>query len=127
MNKLNSLFKNHLTTNKIYNFPFFSSKFFCGRVFDENLKPIFDTSNNLEIARKQVYWRIRNIGQKELELLIGDWWDKNKENLSIKEINEFNDEVLRMDNSDMNNYFVKFIQPPENLIYTKRILETVDF
>ena len=79
-------------------------------------------SNDLETAKKQVYWRIRNIGQRELEMLIGDWWEANKTKLNINQLIEFNKEVLEMENPDMNKYFVKLDPPSDNMFYTKKIL-----
>lgn len=86
------------------------------------IKPDFTLTNDIKIAKKQMYWRIRNVGQRELELLIGEWWDANHDKMSFEEITAFNKEVLEMDNPNMNKYFVKLDTPPEDLYYTRRIL-----
>ena len=92
---------------------------------ENGIKPNFTLDENINIAKKQVYWRIRNIGQKELELLIGNWWEKNNENMKFSEISEFNKEVLEMDNPTMNKYFVKLEKPEEKLKYTYEILKNL--
>lgn len=104
------------------------SRFKVGVSFTINengIKPNFTLDENIIIAKKQVYWRIRNIGQKELELLIGNWWEKNNENMKFSEISEFNKEVLEMDNPTMNKYFVKLEKPEEKLKYTYEILKNL--
>lgn len=92
---------------------------------ENGIKPNFILDKDIEIAKKQMYWRIRNIGQKELELLIGNWWEQNNKNLNFSDISEFNKEVLEMDNPTMNKYFVKLEKPDEKLKYTYEILKNI--
>lgn len=88
-------------------------------------KSKFTLDHDFEVAKKQVYWRIRNIGQRELEMLIGEWFDENLSKLSLSELNEFSREVLSMENPELNHYFVKLEEVPEDLKYTKLILSSV--
>lgn len=114
MNK--SFLKKYFNFNSIKSFRFSSI---------ESTRIIFKPdilSSDLETARKQVYWRIRNIGQRELEMLIGDWWEANKTTLNLQQLTQFNKEVLEMENPEMNKYFVKLDPPEENMYYTKMIL-----
>lgn len=99
-------------------------KFFCENI-SENV-PRFKTnlSNDVATAKKQVFWRIRNIGQKELEYIIMKWYDK--QNLTYEEMKKFSEEVLEMENPDMNNYFVKMDPAPENLEFTRRIQHFIE-
>jgi len=78
-----------------------------------------ELSTDYELARKQVFWRIRNIGQLELEFLLMKWYEK--QTMNIDELKSFTEEVLQMENPDMNKYFVKFDEPSENLHYVKKI------
>jgi succinate dehydrogenase flavin-adding protein (antitoxin of CptAB toxin-antitoxin module) len=114
---------NFLKMNKFFVKPL-PSKFFCENIA-ENV-PRFKTnlSNDVATAKKQVFWRIRNIGQKELEYIIMKWYDK--QNLSYDEMKKFSEEVLEMENPDMNNYFVKMDPAPENLEFTRRIQHFIE-
>lgn len=89
-------------------------KFFCVQ---------FKTSlnKNLEIAHKQTYWRIRNLGQLELEIIIQKWFEQNKNKLSFEELEEFSKEVLEMENPLQNHYFINLHEAPEDLKYTNII------
>ena len=83
--------------------------------------PKFKTNilSDYETARKQVFWRVRNIGQLELEFVMMKWFEK--QNLNLEELRAFSEEVLEMENPDMNRYFLKFEEAPEDLVYTRRI------
>ena len=107
---------------KKLNTKFYFSKYFSSLNLKNDLTPDFTLNNDITIAKKQIYWRVRNIGQRELELLIGDWWEINSNKLTFDEIKAFNSEVLEMDNPSMNKYFVKLEEPENNLIYTRKIL-----
>jgi succinate dehydrogenase flavin-adding protein (antitoxin of CptAB toxin-antitoxin module) len=76
-------------------------------------------SNDYDLAKKQVFWRIRNIGQLELEFLLMKWFEQ--QTMNIGELKEFAEEVLQMENPEMNKYFVKFDAPSDTLTYVKRI------
>ena len=84
--------------------------------------PEFKVDSNIDNARKQIYWRIRNIGQREIEMLVLSWYDNMKNKLSLEQLNLFNDEVLNMDLPEMNNYFIKLDIIPEELRFTSEIL-----
>lgn len=92
-------------------------------ISNDHSNPNFNIDTNKEIAKKQLYWRIRNIGQREIELLILNWYEKHIDNLSIKELNDFNNEVINMNNLDMNRFFVKLESVPDEKTYTKMILD----
>jgi succinate dehydrogenase flavin-adding protein (antitoxin of CptAB toxin-antitoxin module) len=103
-----------------FNVTRFPCKFLCQ---SEQLleAPKFKTNlkDDLEIAKKQVFWRIRNIGQLELEHVIMKWYAE--QNLNLSELKQFSEEVLEMENPEMNMYFVQFEPAPENLNYTQKI------
>jgi len=85
--------------------------------------PDFKLSDTVETAKKQIYWRIRNIGQRELEMLIMSWYDTNKDNLSVNQLQEFNNEILNMDIPEMNKYFVKLEPLLPELKFSKLIMD----
>ena len=41
------------------------------------------------IKRKRVMWRSRNLGMKELDLLVGEWTRQNVNNMGEHELNRF--------------------------------------
>lgn len=115
-NKFNLITKNSLMPS----FKFMRLNYFS----EEYITPKFKTNlnlNDLEIAKKQIFWRIRNIGQLELEFLIMKWY--NNQNLSLIELKQFSEEVLEMENPEMNKYFMFFEPPSESLVFTKKIQE----
>ncbi len=94
------------------------------KVQEQNITtPEFKLSDTMETAKKQIYWRIRNIGQRELEMLIMSWYDANKDSLSINQLKEFNNEVLNMDIPEMNTYFVKLEPLLPELKFSKSIMD----
>ena len=104
---------------------FFKTKIFPMKYFCEDLTikapPKFKTNlvDDFATAKKQVFWRIRNIGQKELEYILMKWYDH--QTMTMEEMKRFSVEVLEMENPDMNKYFVKMEQAPENLEFTLKI------
>lgn len=87
--------------------------------------PKFQTNLNsdLEIAKKQIFWRIRNLGQLELEWVVFKWYDAHQEKLSLGELKEFSEEVLEMENPELNNYLVNFKEADKKLKYVNKIQE----
>ena len=102
---------NNLLKWRIRNFCEFVPK------FKSNLSVDFET------AKKQTFWRIRNIGQLELEFIVMKWYDK--QNLNYDELKHFSEEVLEMENPEMNKYFVQFESVPDNLVFTQKIQKFV--
>ncbi len=84
--------------------------------------PEFKVDSNIDYARKQIYWRIRNIGQREIEMLVLSWYENKKNKLSMEQLIEFNEEVINMDLPEMNNYFIKLDVIPDELKFTSEIL-----
>lgn len=96
-----------------------SMKFFNTETAESVPKFKINLSEDYQLAKKQVFWRIRNIGQLELEFLLMKWYEN--QNMNLKQLKQFTEEVLQMENPEMNKYFVKFDVPPESHIYTKQI------
>jgi succinate dehydrogenase flavin-adding protein (antitoxin of CptAB toxin-antitoxin module) len=95
------------------------------RNFCSSVVPRFNIklSEDFLTAKKQVFWRIRNIGQLELEFLLMKWYEK--QDMNLDQLREFTAEVLEMENPEMNQYFVKFDQPTDNMSFTKQIQNAV--
>jgi succinate dehydrogenase flavin-adding protein (antitoxin of CptAB toxin-antitoxin module) len=64
-------------------------------------------NDDLNVAKKQVLWRIRNLGQLELEVLIGRWAQENINLMSIGELKLFTEEILEKEVVDLDGYFLK--------------------
>lgn len=75
----------------------------------------------METAKKQIFWRIRNLGQLELEFIVFKWYDANNKDLGIKELKAFSEEVLEMENPDLNRYLVSMQPADSSLVYTNKI------
>ncbi len=78
-------------------------------------------SQDLETAKKQVFWRIRNLGQLELEFIVFKWYDAHSKDLGIQELKAFSEEVLEMENPDLNRYLVNMQPADASLVYTNKI------
>lgn len=89
--------------------------------------PKFKTniSDDIVTARKQVFWRIRNLGQLELEYVIMRWYEEKGQNFNLEQLKSFSEEVLEMDNPDLNKYFVQLIPAGDSLEYTRQIQDTL--
>jgi succinate dehydrogenase flavin-adding protein (antitoxin of CptAB toxin-antitoxin module) len=96
-------------------------KLFCVKVPKFNIK----LSEDISIAKKQVFWRIRNMGQLELEFIVLRWWEENEKKLGLEELNKFTKEVLEKEIPELNTYFVN--QPPviSELEYINKIQKTL--
>jgi succinate dehydrogenase flavin-adding protein (antitoxin of CptAB toxin-antitoxin module) len=82
-------------------------------------------SNDINIARKQVFWRVRNMGQLELEVILSRWWEKNESTLNLEEMNKFVKDVLEVEIPDLNKYFVNFQPAGEELGYINKIQRSI--
>ncbi len=72
-------------------------------------------------ARKQIFWRIRNLGQLELEFIVFKWYDNHAKDLGIEELKAFSEEILEMENPDLNKYLVNMQPADPNLVFTNKI------
>jgi succinate dehydrogenase flavin-adding protein (antitoxin of CptAB toxin-antitoxin module) len=92
-------------------------KFFCTQVPKFNIT----LSSDINIAKKQVFWRVRNMGQLELEVILTRWWEANSANMSLDEMNKFTKEVLEKEVPELNKYFVNHQPAPEDYEYISKI------
>ena len=51
-------------------------------------------------------YRCSHIGTKELEIILRDWLTMNQDSFSYKDIEEFDDEILNMENPSLQRYLV---------------------
>ena len=93
-----------------------TKKYFC-----MDLTAKLNLNQDINIAKKQIWWRIRNMGQLELEIILMRWWEKNHATMTMEEMKEFTKEVLEKEIPDLNVYFVNFKPAPESLKYTSII------
>lgn len=50
---------------------------------------------DLPSLRGQMLYRSRNLGMKELDLIVGSWANKNIHQMNIDQLNDFNHQVLQ--------------------------------
>ena len=60
---------------------------------------------DLEGFRKQTLYRWNHLGMKELEILIGDWLDRNIYHMDYDDLNQFEEEVVQVENPVLFSYF----------------------
>ena len=86
---------------------------------------IIDLSKDISIARKQVNWRVRNMGQLELEIILTKWWENNNETMSLDEIEKFTKDVLEQEIPDLNRYFINYEPAGVELGYINKIQQNL--
>ena len=89
--------------------------------------PKFKTnlSGDVETAKKQIFWRIRNLGQLELEYIVFKWYDVHSKDMTSEDLKAFSEEVLEMENPDLNKYLVNMHVADPSLVYINKIQEYV--
>jgi succinate dehydrogenase flavin-adding protein (antitoxin of CptAB toxin-antitoxin module) len=73
-----------------------------------------ELNEDVVIAKKQVQWRIRNMGQLELEFLLLKWWEHNESRMTLSDLNQFAREVLEVENPVLNRKLVKRDEAPDS-------------
>jgi succinate dehydrogenase flavin-adding protein (antitoxin of CptAB toxin-antitoxin module) len=62
----------------------------------------FTLDSSTNILRKQLLFRSKNLGMKELDLLVGRWATINLSNLDHETLEQFNTEVLSKETPNLN-------------------------
>ena len=83
-------------------------------------------SNDLATAKRQVLWRVRNFGQLELEVLVGKWAEENISKMGLNELQQFTEEILQKEVVELDGYFLKQREIPENCHLTKQINDFIN-
>jgi len=91
----------------------------------KDLRAKINLNSDIQIAKKQIFWRIRNMGQLEIELILMKWWDLNSHNMSMKDLKEFSEEVLEKEIPELNTYFVNYEAAPESMKYISSIQKQI--
>ena len=59
---------------------------------------------DLESFKKQTLFRWKHLGMKELEIIIGDWLDLNIEKMNYEDLDQFEEEVVQVENPVLYSY-----------------------
>mmetsp|Transcript_11819 Transcript_11819/g.13420 ORF Transcript_11819/g.13420 Transcript_11819/m.13420 type:complete len:111 (-) Transcript_11819:126-458(-) len=59
---------------------------------------------DLDGFRKQTLYRCRHLGMKELEIIIGDWVEMNLDKMDYKDLDQFEEEVIQVENPVLFSY-----------------------
>ena len=70
-------------------------------IFREHRHTVSSKPTDLDAFKRQVYYRCRHIGTKELEIVIGDWLQLNMQGLQYKDMEEFDENVLNIENPQL--------------------------
>jgi succinate dehydrogenase flavin-adding protein (antitoxin of CptAB toxin-antitoxin module) len=76
---------------------------------------------DVNILKKSLYWRLRNLGQLEVELIIMNWYKNNENSFKENDLKEFYDEMNQIETNEMNDYFIKLKNVPNNKKYSIKI------
>jgi len=102
------------------------SRTFCNKIevqlaYSEPPKFIIEINNDINIAKKQVAWRIRNMGQLEIEFLLMKWFDKYGDEMSLDQLKNLTTEVLEQEIPELNKYLLRKEPLPQNSKYLREI------
>lgn len=77
----------------------------------------FTLEHETEPLRKQLLFRSKNLGMKELDLLVGRWATLNFPKMNYEELQQFNQEVLSKETPDLNKMLLtKDGEPTERFL-----------
>ncbi len=114
------LIKSSSFVKQSYNFTFNYPKYFSDYIEPPKFKIVLH--EDITIAKRQVWWRIRNMGQLEIEVLLLRWYKTQEENLNLNDLREFTTEVLEVELPVLNKYLLQSETLPENSKYLKTII-----
>ncbi|CDW86288.1 UNKNOWN [Stylonychia lemnae] len=75
-------------------------------VFRAHRHTYSEKPKEIEGYKRQLYYRCSHIGTKELEIILGDWLKLNMHNMSYADLEEFDNNILDIENPQLQRYFV---------------------
>ena len=75
-------------------------------VFRENRERFSSKPEDINAYRRQIKYRCGYIGTKELEIVLSDWLDMNAPNMTYAELEQFDKEVLDIENPQLQRYLM---------------------
>lgn len=91
---------------------------------DRNYKELYRVYDNrptcINTYKKQLIFRSRNLGMKELDLLVGTWAAKHVPDLSYSECIRFEEEVLHMETPDLSQFLTEKVNDFEQWNFPKQ-------
>ena len=87
------------------------------KAFCQDLRAKINLNEDINIAKKQIFWRLRNMGQLELEIILLRWWEQNNSKMTLNELKDFTKEVLEKEIPELNTYFINYQPAPEEMTY----------
>ena len=97
-------------------------------VFREHRHNFSEKPADLNAYRRQLHYRCTHIGTKELEIVLGDWLTINSATLSYDELEQFDDQILDMENPLLQRYLLngEDLAEEHDLKYVKVLREYVE-
>lgn len=83
--------------------------------------------SNKDFIIKKLSFRANHRGTKEMDILLGSFFDSNSENLNDRELDDFQ-KLLEIDDKALTDYFVmnKANEKIEKIEIVKKIVEFID-
>lgn len=72
-------------------------------------------SESIEIKRRRLLFRSKHRGTKEMDILLGDYFDKNLENFSIEELKKC-EEILDQPDDSLYRWALARVPVPQKLL-----------
>lgn len=67
-------------------------------IFREHRHTYSEKPKEIGALGRQIFYRCTHIGTKELEIILGDWLKLNMHNMSYADLEEFDNDILDIEN-----------------------------
>ena len=96
-------------------------------IYREHRHKFSQQPEDLDAYKRQVMYRCAHIGTKELEIVLRDWLLLNQHKLSYAEVEQFDQEIVSMENPQMQRYLINGEQvlPEHDTKYMRVLLDYV--
>ena len=75
-------------------------------IYREHRHKFSQKPEDIDAFKRQVMYRSAHIGTKELEIVLRDWLILNQDKMSYADVEQFDDEILGMENPQLQRYIV---------------------
>ena len=75
-------------------------------VFREFRHKYSSKPKDIDAYRRQIFYRCGHIGTKELEIVLRDWLRLNQETMSYEDLEQFDSDILDIENPQLQRYLV---------------------
>ena len=96
-------------------------------IFREHRHRFSQQPEDIDAFKRQVMYRCGHIGTKELEIVLRDWLILNQDSLNYQDVEEFDQQILNMENPDLQRYLINGLplKPEHDQKYLRILVDYV--